>query len=209
MAVNKVFLGIFPLLLLALPLLLAACAETSSAFNKYHRGRTLDVAIVSLDRVPELRYRLTHVNPEGEHVTRHYRIAPSSPDMELVLLRLKVENHTATSAIVNIDEQAVELRDFFDVRYHPINVKERVEEASAPENPRDERQLICPLGDRQLDRRTIGCFLWNASRDDGSSQAFVLQQGHGLDGWMVFETPRDTSFRQLRWLGGDSLTIQF
>jgi hypothetical protein len=209
LAANKVFLGLLPLLLLALPLLVAACAETSSAFNKPHRGRTLDVSMVSLDRVPELRYRLTHLGEDGEPVTRHYRIAPSSPDMELVLLRLKVENHTATSAVVNIDEQAAELRDFFQGSYRPVNVRERVEQVSAPENPGNERQLICPVGDRQLDRRTIGCFLWNAANEEGGTQAFVLQRGHGLDGWMVFETPQDTRFRELRWRAGDSLTIQF
>jgi hypothetical protein len=131
---------------------------------------------------------------DTEQQVHHYRITPSSDDMELVLLRLKVENHTATSAIVNIDEQAAELLDFFRGRYRPINVNQRVEEVGAPENPGDERSMV---------------FLWNRTFEDGSSEAFELQKDYGIDGWMVFEVPRETKFRELRWRAGDSLTIVF
>jgi hypothetical protein len=87
----------------------AACSEASPSFGKYFRGRTLDLNVVSLERVTVLRYSLI----DSERVVRHYQIVPSSEELELVLLRLKVENHTATSAIVNIDGRAAELRDFF------------------------------------------------------------------------------------------------
>lgn len=110
------------------------------------------------------------------------------------MVRLKVENHTATSAIVNVDERAAELRDFFQGKYFPINVNERVEEVSAPENPADERPMV---------------FLWNRVLEDGGSEAFELQKDFGVDGWMVFEAPKGTKFRSLRWRAGDSLTIVF
>jgi plastocyanin len=38
---------------------------------------------------------------------------------------------------------------------------------------------------------------------------FELPRGHGLDGWMVFEAPPDTRFRDFRWRAGDSITIRF
>jgi hypothetical protein len=95
---------------------------------------------------------------------------------------------------VNIDEQAAELLDFFRGRYRPINVNQRVEEVGAPENPGDERSMV---------------FLWNRTFEDGSSEAFELQKDYGIDGWMVFEVPRETKFRELRWRAGDSLTIVF
>jgi hypothetical protein len=114
--------------------------------------------------------------------------------MELVLMRLKVENHTATSAIVNIDEQAAELRGFLGDGYFPININERVEEVDAPENPAQERTIV---------------FLWNRTLEDGSTRAFELQRDYGIDGWMVFEAPVDTRFRELRWRAGDSLSIEF
>ena len=34
-----------------------------------------------------------------------------------------------------------------------------------------------------------------------------LQRGMGLDGWMVFEAPPDTKFREFKWRAGDNLTI--
>ena len=189
MTMKQRLLVIFPLFFLLL-LALGACSETSSAFNQYYRGRTLDVSVVTLERVPELRYRT--IDPQQK--VHHYRITPLEEGMELVLVRMKVENHTATSAIVNIDEQAAELRDFFQGKYFPINVNERVKEVSAPENPAEERTIV---------------FLWNRTFEDGTSKAFELQKDYGIDGWMVFEAPKDTKFRELRWRAGDSLSIEF
>ena len=189
MVTQKHLLSFTPLCLVLL-LALAACSEASPVFGQYFRGKTLDLSIVTLERVPELRYTTT----DGHQIVRHYRVTPSAEDLELVLLRLKVENHTATSAIVNIDDQAAELRDFFRGKYRPIDVNERVEEVESPENPADERQII---------------FLWNRTVEDGSTEAFELLRDFGVDGWMVFEAPPGTKFRELRWRAGDSLTIDF
>jgi hypothetical protein len=126
----------------------------------------------------------------------------------LVLLNVKVENHTATSAIVNIDSQSAEIRDVFRGKYFPINPNERAEEVEplpkvnrpwwrfwdAPANPADERSIV---------------FLWNPTLLDGTSQAFELEKGTGIDGWMVFEAPKDTKFREFRWRAGDTLSIDF
>jgi hypothetical protein len=177
---------LFFLLLLAL----GACSGTSSAFNQYYRGRILDVAIVTMERMPELRYRTI----DSQQKVHHYLVTPSEEGMELVLMRLKVENHTATSAIVDINEQAAELRDFLGGKYFPININERVKEVEAPENPAQERSIV---------------FLWNRTFEDGTTKAFELQRDYGIDGWMVFEAPKDTKFRELRWRGGDSLSIEF
>ncbi len=177
-------------LVLALSLSFAACSDVSPAFGQYHKGRTLHLNVVKLERAPELLYYTV----DTDQVTHHFRIRPSDENLELVLLRVKVENHTATSAIVNIDSQAAEIRDFFRGKYFPIDVNDRWEEVDAPVNPADERSLV---------------FLWNATLQDGSSQAFELQKGHGIDGWMIFEAPKDTKFREFRWRAGDSLSIEF
>ena len=204
MATSRRFLLGAPLLLVLL-LALGACAETSAAFGKYHRGKILDINVVSLERMPELRYRTT--NAEGQ--VQHYRITPSSEDMELVLLRIKVENHTATSAIVNVDEQSAELRDFLRGRYRPMDVNQRIEEVDAPENPGAERLAVCPMPERNMGGQRAVCFLWNQTFEDGTSEAFELLRDYGIDGWMVFEAPKETEFRELRWRAGDSLTIDF
>ena len=181
---GVVLLPLILALSLALSMSFAACSDVSPAFGQYYKGRTLHLSVVKLERAPELLYL------SG---TKHYRIRASEEKLELVLLRVKVENHTATSAIVNIDSQAAELRDFFRGKYFPINPNERFEEVDTS-NPADERSLV---------------FLWNAPLPDGSSQAVELQKGHGIDGWLVFETPIDTKFREFRWWAGDSLSIEF
>ena len=182
------FLGFILTIALALPLL-AACSDTSASFGKYYRGKTLDVNIVTLERADEIRYQW----PNTADV-KHWRLAPSEEELELVMVRVKVENHTATSAIVNIDSSAAELRDFFRGKYFPIDVNQRVEEVSAPENPGAERTIV---------------FLWNATLTDGSTQAFDLAKDMGIDGWLVFEAPKETEFREFRWRAGDSLSIDF
>ena len=199
MSKNRLVSKIIPVILLLL-LASAACSEASPSFGRYFRGRTLDLNVVSLERVSVLRYSFI----DSEQVVRHYQIVPSSEELELVLVRLKVENHTATSAIVNVDGKAAELRDFLRGIYRPINVNERVEAVSAPENPGTERRAVCPLHQP----RDI-CFLWNETLEDGDQKAFQLKKGFGLDGWLVFEAPEDSTFRDLRWRAGDSLTIDF
>jgi hypothetical protein len=102
----------------------------------------------------------------------------------LVLVRIKLENHTATSVIVTVDEDAAELRDFASTIYRPIVVSQRVEETVGPPGPQG-RTLVFVQG------------------------AFELKKDCGVDGWMVFEAPKDTKFREMRWRASDSLSIDF
>ena len=180
-----VLLPLFLAVSLMLSLGIAACGDVSPAFGQYYKGRVLHINVVNLDRAPELLYM---------HGTKHYRITPTDENLELVLIRVKVENHTATRAVINIDSQAAEIRDFFRGKYFPINPNDRAEEVDAPANPADERSLV---------------FLWNPTKEDGTSKAFELAQGNGIDGWMVFEAPKDTKFREFRWRAGDTLSIDF
>lgn len=192
------------------PVVLAACADVSPAIGKYYTGRTLHLSVAAMERTPELSYKFNQpgaepvVRPGAEPVVRHYRVAPSAPDLELVMLRIKVENHRATSAIVNIDERAAELRDFFQGKYLPIDVAERAEEVPPPEDRNQARVARCPV-----QHPSDVCFLWNTSYTDGSRQAFDLPKGFGIDGWMIFEVPQDTEIRELRWRAGDGITIGF
>ncbi len=103
-------------------LALAACSETSSAIGRYHQGRTLHLNVMSMDRVPELRY--STIDPE--QVIRRWRLTPSANGTELIIVRMKVENHKAVSAIVNIDRAAAEMRDFSNGGYFPLAISESV-----------------------------------------------------------------------------------
>lgn len=183
-----------------------ACNEVSPNLNKYHRGRTLDLAVVTIDRVPELRYSTIQQAPQPlpadspcasqlpapEPSTtplevgkvQHWRLTPSEKDWELLLVRIKLENHTATSVIVNVDEDAAELRDFASTIYRPLNVAQRVQESADPPGPQG-RSMVFIRGPMEL------------------------RKDCGVDGWMVFEAPKGTKLREFRWRASDSLSIDF
>ena len=111
--------AVLPLLLLtALLLLAAACSDASGNLGRYYQGQTLHINVISIERLPELRYAT--IDPNG--VVRDWRVAPSAPGTELALVRVKVENHTAISAAFNVDATTVEMRDFTNKRYYPVSV---------------------------------------------------------------------------------------
>lgn len=196
----KLFRPLILVALVALLLAAMACDDVSPALGKYYTGRTLHLSVVAMEREPELIYTL----PRTGEAPKYYRITPTEEDQELLMLRVKVENHKATSAIVDIDQGAAEVRDFFHDKYFPIDVKERPEEIDAPENISGQRVARCPF-----QNPADLCFLWNTTYVDGSTRAFELQQGFGVDGWLIFEVPKDAEIRELRWRAGDGLTIEF
>ena len=202
------------LIVCLLMLVVSACSDVSSALGQRYRGKTLDVVIMNIERANEVAFPVTYrtggvktpsrcdptssdaseIDQTLTEETKHWHITPSSSELELVLLKLKVENHTATNAVVNIDERAAELRDFVQGKYFPINVNETMIEVGEPENPYDERSMV---------------FLWNKLSPSGEGRAVELRRGCGLEGWLLFEAPIDTKFREFKWVAGDSLTIDF
>lgn len=106
------------LMLMAVLLLAAACSDASGNLGRYYQGQTLHINVISIERLPELRYATIDPN----EVVRDWRLAPSAPGTELALVRVKVENHTAISAAFNVDATTVEMRDFTNKRYYPVSV---------------------------------------------------------------------------------------
>jgi len=207
---------IAPVLLLALLVLAAtlACSSQSPNIGRYYKGRILHVSVADLQRTDELRWTTsTRLPAQGAVGDPLYRLAPQSDENELILLRVRVENHTATSAIVNVDRDSAQLRDFFQGKYAPIDVGALAEEAEIPERPSDRCNVpVNPESPTECVR-----FLWNAlyeeQQPDGQlklvHRAQQLPRGTGLDGWLVFEVPRDTEFRSFRWGAGDTVIIDF
>ena len=262
--------------LLLLPLGLLACTQESSTLGQYHKGRTLHFTVVSVERTPELRYATIDPND----VVRKWSLSASSPDKELILVRARVENHTAVSAIVNVDRTAAELRDFANTTYRPLTITEAVwqdfrgeaealvrmdlgqcfdgtralidtgasvkwqseweetqyvqfDDASAGVG-NGEKVEIAPGGSISHTFDSAGDYAYSCSAPDvpqwpaeirvaapqsGSDYidrstvfihgSFELLQGHGLDGFMVFEAPVGVEFRDMRWRAGDSITFSF
>ncbi len=191
-----------------------ACSSQSPNIGKFYKGRILHISVAAMERTDELRWTTSSRNAgPGYTDDTLYKLTPERPDHELVLLRVKVENHTATTAAVNVDEQSAQLRDFLQGRYFPINVGERAESAGIPEKPGDH----CTLPVNPEKPTVCVEFLWNQTFEetepDGQPKLVQysqqLPQGTGLDGWMVFEVPQGTMIRSLRWAAGDTVTIDF
>ena len=182
-------------LILIAALGIVACTDTSPSFGQYYKGRTLTVSVSSIERLPELRYTAI----VEQQVPRYVRLLPSEDGLELVVVRLKVANHTATSAIFNMDRQGAELRDFQSNKYFPIDVGGRAQDSSDPPIPGSRSSTI-------LELQPDGTF---ATSKGFLTGPFELLRGMGVDGWIIFEAPEGTKFREFKWRAGDSLTITF
>lgn len=188
---RSLFLTSISLAILAL----AGCSDASPSFGQFFSGRTLVISVVGIERVPELRY--TVVADEAPPI--FVRVAPTLDELELVVVHLKVQNHTATSALLNIDRQAAELRDMLSNKYFPIDVGALGQQVdSAPSRGSRSEQI--------LELQADGTFIPTRGFLRGPVE---LQRGMGLDGWMVFEAPVETKFREFKWRAGDNLTITF
>ncbi len=202
------------LVALVLALLLGACSSQSPNIGRYYKGRVLHISVADLERTDELRWTTSTRAPrQGVTDEDFFRLVPESAENELILLRVRVENHTATSAIVNVNHEAAQLRDFLQGRYFPIDVSDRAQDAGVPESAQDR----CNVPVNPDDHTTCVKFLWNPvfaePQPDGETKfverAQELPKGTGLDGWMVFEVPKDTQIRSFRWASGDTISIDF
>ena len=182
-------------LILIAALGIAACSDTSPSIGQYYKGRTLTVSVSSIERLAEIRYSTVVDQQEPRYV----RLLPSEDGLELVVVHLKVANHTATSVLFTVGRQGAELRDFQSNKYFPIDVGERSQVSSEPPIPGSRAAIV-------LELQPDGTF---APSKGFLTGPFELQRGMGIDGWIIFEAPKETKFREFKWRAGDSLTISF
>ncbi len=128
----------------------------------------------------------------------HYLIAPSNSGSELIAMNILVHNAESTSAIMTIDEEAAELIVFGtnDV-YKPISLR-----------PENEANVKVVQGTHPTEN-TLVPFLWgpiHTPTATGETRSGLLQD-HSVQGWVVFEVPKGTEHRALRWEAGDSVYI--
>ncbi len=116
----------------------------------------------------------------------YYVLRPKEEGSELVLLHMIVSNQVANKAFLTVDEDSAELRGFENDKYFPIDVSARI---------------VLQEGEPSIDERLAPfVIIWGPSE---------LDKGLGLNGWVVFEAPKDTPFRQLKWIAGDTIFIDF
>ena len=180
--------------------------------GKYYKGETLHVSIADVTRTDELRWTA----PSGDssldgYDEDAYRIIPNFGGNELVLMRVKIENHTVPSASIDIDRNAAALLDSLQVRYRPLDIGELAEESDMAGKEYDRCNV--PLNPEAP--QDCVKFLWNPLHEevkhDGGIELVerpqVLRRGTGLDGWLVFELPKNAEITSFRWLAGDTVTI--
>ena len=202
-------------------ILLAACSETPSSFGQAFRGRSLDITVKAMDRMPQLLYTNSYTNGAVDH----HRLLPSQDGMELILVRLSVANHTATNHIVDLDAQSVELQDFFQGKYFPVDLEVKGQSWANLDGTWSWRDnlTLAESGAQIRDPEIPNPDAWDPADvrrievgETGTPPgqgflvgSFKLQQGFSVDGWMIFETPIGTEIRSLRWRAGDTLNIRF
>lgn len=114
--------SLFLLSLFLMPLLIAACSDASSSLGQYHEGRILLLNVLEMNTTDELRY--STVDPTD--TVRKWRIKPAQEGNELLLMRIKVENHVAVNVVFVADAQAAVIGDFFRNNYRPMSVTDAV-----------------------------------------------------------------------------------
>ena len=264
---------IFWTILILLSLGISGCSETSSTLGQFHQGRILILNVFEMERSEELRYSTI----DTEDVVRKWRIQPSDEGQELLLMRLRIENHVALNTVLVADQQAVVLEGFFQDEFRPISVSETVFlDKRGQGNPKidlyggectDHPRVIVNAGATvqwanvggtrssiQFDSGVVaglgkdvveivpggtvstkfeqaGTFRYLCGDGDELAQilvedsnsirgqrennilflegSFNLPKDTSLDGWMIFDIPKGTEIKSLRWRAGDSITIRF
>ena len=151
------------------------------------RGRTLVVSINDIKRVSEIRY----LGNDGVH----YLVAPAGSGNELVGIELNVHNSEATRVLMTVGEEgAVELRGFgIDESYNHIDVSidNEVNVTTVEDTHPSENKMVPFIADPVQLRGEPG-----------------LPQGHSIVGWVVFEVPKGTRLRELKWDSGDTVYVR-
>ena len=112
----------------------------------------------------------------------HFVVTPTSEDNELVALRLNVHNAEEEMVSLTLGEETAELWGFeSNERYRLLDV-----------TPRNEMNLVAAEGSHPSEN-LYAPFI---------TGSIDLPQGHSVIGWVVFEVPKDTQLREMKWEGG-------
>ena len=111
----------------------------------------------------------------------NYVIRPEEGN-ELVALHLLVRNREADRLYMTVDDQSVELRGFDDDKYLPLDYMVRGAKLE---------------GDPDLEIR-FEPFIWGK---------IELPKDYQVDGWLIFEVPKGTKLRQMKWVTGGPVFI--
>ncbi len=173
----------------AVLLLANACHTAPKSASKGSRYGTdlLAISLQTLAHVPEVSYSLAD---------EHFVIHPADVNDDLVVVKLGVTNRAAIQVHLEVTPYAVALRDRHspNADYKPVDPFEQREQVAAG-NPGEDEYAPFIWGNIQLD--------YKCKDANGKVQAC------SIDGWLVFETPKDAQLNQLEWNTGDTVFVNF
>ena len=148
------------------------------AFSNTYQGTILQL---SLEQIVVLHKVAYNEEPDEEGVVKDYVIQPSNGDNELVVIRVQVGNYVADSVEVDMETLPAELRTDSGL-YKSLNTYE----------------VGVPTDSFHEDRNKYIPFI------RGSSE---LAKGFKLDGWLIFDIPRDSRIMSFKWQAGEQIII--
>ncbi len=169
--------------LIAAPILvwLVLTEEERNIDPLYVAGRVLWIQLEEPKVVPAIHYQ----NPDTAGVQTNWEIRPQNPDNVLAMIKVSLINQQSARTVVVIDENAAILMTEEGRSFRPVNIL-------------TESKPIATLDNSLLQNTFIG--LWRTVN---------ISSGENLNGWMVFEVPRGSGFREFRWAASDSITVRF
>ena len=169
--------------LLAAPILiwLVLTQDDRNVDPLYVAGRILYMRLVEPELVPAIHYQ----NPDTAGNLTNWEILPQNPDNVLAIVKTTLINDKTAHAVVVIDENAAILMTDDGRSFRPINIL-------------TESKPITTIDNSLLQSTFVG--LWNT---------VSIRKKENVIGWMVFEVPRGSEFREFRWTASDTITVRF
>ena len=161
-------------------LTLTACGATPNATD-WVFGESLMIRVKEVRLAEDVSYSF-----DG----KHYRIQPGQDGRTLAAASLEVRTHGANVTYFSVSKDTVRLRDdtYLDYRsIDPFQERSEVAEASPGED-------------------TVTPFIWGDVELRASCGGLEFCE---LNGWVLFEVPRDIKLFQLIWDTGDSIYLRF
>lgn len=147
----------------------------------YVSGRTLWVRTGEPKSGPHIIYEA----PATDGNTYRWAMTPQGTGTELAYIHVTLINAQSQAIRVIIDEASSELRTGDDIARRPVNPLARAFQTETLD-PRNTVPGFLPL--------------WNP---------VTINEGEQIEGYMVFEVPAGSTFKEFNWRATDSATVRF
>lgn len=133
---------------------------------------------------PKVQESINYTGPDVSGNVRNWAISPQGSNTELAFVKISLINATAGSVRIVVDTDAAELRTN-NGTFKPLDATARAQSTGSI-NPRMDVPGFIPV--------------WGSLN---------LESNQVVEGYMVFEVPRDSTFSEFRWSATDSAVVRY